>query len=62
MIQRLVNYLCKKLLAHRRSLLIVATLNFAPQTLTFAPHILDHLKNLPLAFDLAFKNFKDSSA
>lgn len=61
MTQTLVNYLCKELLACRRSLLITAVLNFAPQTLTFAPHMLHHVRNLPLAFSLLFKVFKDSS-
>lgn len=54
--QRLVNYLCKTLLARRRSLLITATMNFAPQTLTFAPRALDHLRNLPLAVGSFFLN------
>lgn len=61
MTQRLVNYLCKELLARRGSLLITAALNFAPQTVTFVPHMLHHFRNLPLAFNLFFKVFKDSS-
>lgn len=61
MTHRLVNYLCKGLLARRRSLLITAALNFAPQTLTFALPTLDHFRNSPLAFSLLFKVFKDSS-
>lgn len=36
----------------------MACLNFAPQTLTFASHMLHHFRNLPLALSLSFKVFK----
>lgn len=36
----------------------MASLNFAPQTLTSAPHMLYHFRNLPVALGLLFKTFK----
>lgn len=62
MTQRLVNFfLGEELLARRRSLLITTALNFAPQTLTFAPHMLYHSRNLPFGVQSVVAVFENSS-